>query len=199
MQTLIRFSALFCLFVAVSIQNDLIASGAEPASQQQLQSYGKLPLSFEANEGQTDPKVRFRSRGKGYDLYLTQTEAILRLTKETVKSGNETALRMKLVGANSHSKITEEEALPGKANYFIGKEPSKWKAGIPTYGKVQYENVYPGIGLIYYGNQRQLEYDFVVSPGADPKKIGLAFQGADKHSNDPNGTLVLKVNGEEDQ
>jgi hypothetical protein len=83
------------------------------------------------------------------------------------------------------------EELPGKANYFIGSDPAKWRTNIPTYAKVHYRDVYLGIDLLYYGNQRQLEYDFVVAPGADPKKIVLGFEGADKLEIDAQGDLVL--------
>jgi hypothetical protein len=84
---------------------------------------------------------------------------------------------MKLLGANPSPKMAGESALPGKVNYLIGKDPSKWRTNIPTFEKVRYEAVYPGIDLVYYGNQRQMEYDFVVAPGADPNQIRLSFAG----------------------
>src|SRR2546430_5784455 len=83
---------------------------------------------------------------------------------------------MKLVGANQAANVTALDELPGKTNYFVGNDPKKWRTDVPTYGKVKYEAVYPGIDLVYYGNQRQLEYDFVVAPGADPKAITLAVE-----------------------
>jgi hypothetical protein len=85
-------------------------------------------------------------------------------------------LRLKLVGANPAAQVTALEELPGKSNYFIGNDPKKWRTNVPNYAKVQYKDVYPGVDLVYYGNQRQLEYDFVVSPGADPKAIRLGFE-----------------------
>src|SRR5204863_3868068 len=93
--------------------------------------------------------------------------------------GKSVTLRMSLVGAARKPLVSGLDEQPGKANYFIGKDRSKWRTNVPTYAKVQYQNVYPGIDLVYYGNQRQLEYDFVVAPGADPKKIMLGFKGAD--------------------
>ena len=87
-------------------------------------------------------------------------------------------LRMKLVGANSAPKIEGSDQLPGKSNYFIGNDPSKWRRGIPQYARVNYESVYPGVNLTYYGNQGQLEYDFRVAPGADPNQIALTFEGS---------------------
>src|SRR5437879_2951264 len=158
------------------------------AGQQRLaENYGKVPLSFEANQGQTDPRVKFISRGNGYTLFLTSDEAVLALRsrqssvvssqlQKTPGHGLRTTdtLRMKLVGANEAAKVTALDELPGKSNYFIGNDPKQWRKDVPTYGRVKYEGVYPGVDLVYYGNQRQLEYDFVVAPGADPKAITLA-------------------------
>jgi hypothetical protein len=157
------------------------------------ESYGKLPLQFEANRGQTHNDVRFLSRAAGYGLYLTSDEAVLVLSKP--KTQDSVALRMSLVGAARKPAVSGLDELPGKSNYFIGKDPSKWRGNVPTYAKVHYRNVYPGIDLVYYGNQRQLEYDLVVTPGADPKKIVLGFKGADKLGIDAQGDLVLHTKG----
>jgi len=100
-------------------------------------------------------------------------------------------LRMQLVGANLNPQISGIDALPSKANYFRGNDPKQWRTNIPAYAKVKYENVYLGIDLIYYGSHRQLEYDFVVAPGADLKTIRLAFAGADKLNIEAQGDLVL--------
>ena len=151
-------------------------------------AYGKLPLYFEANKGQTDEQVRFLARGSRSTLFLTPSEAVLVFTHREV---SRTVLRMTFIGANPEPSVVGAEELPGKANYFIGSDPANWRTDVPTYAKVRYKNVYPGIDLIYYGNQRQLEYDFVVSPGADPKRIRLGFQGADKLEVDAQGDLVL--------
>ena len=175
------------------------------------ESYGKLPLHFEANRGQTDKDVRFLSRGPGYNLYLTANEAVLVLSRPNADAKRDArnaperldakaqtkpvALRISLVGAAHKAQVTGLDELPGKANYFIGKDPAKWRTNVPTYAKVRYENVYPGIDLVYYGNQRQLEYDFVVAPGADPKKIVLGFKGANKLEIDAQGELVLRAAG----
>ena len=87
---------------------------------------------------------------------------------------------MKLVNANPKAQIEGLERLPGISNYFIGNDSKKWRTSIPNFGKVQYRNVYPGIDLVYYGNQQQLEYDFMVAPGARPEMIQLAFDGEEK-------------------
>ena len=158
--------------------------------------YGRVPLSFELNEGQTDEHVKFISRRPGYTLFLTQSEAVLALRKggNEARTGTLTGkrgakpepvetqvLRIKLVGANPHAKIEGLEQLPGKANYFIGNDPKKWRTNIPTYARVRYRDVYPGIDVVYYGTgQGQLEYDFIVAPGTDPKAITLRLEGAKK-------------------
>jgi hypothetical protein len=104
-----------------------------------------------------------------------------------------TLLRMKLVGANPAPKVLGREELPSKVNYFVGHDPQQWRRNVPTYAQVKYQKVYPGVDLVYYGTQQQLEYDFVLAPGADPKAIRLAFAGADKVEVDATGDLVLHV------
>lgn len=182
------------------------------------QTYGKLPMSFEANQGQSDKQVKFLARGSGYTLFLTDTEAVLALrkvdpkVKEEKKAENRpadfkkaahsekveyTTMRMKLEGANANSPVVGLAELPGKVNYFIGNDPAKWHTNIPTYSKVQYSEVYPGINLVYYGNQAQLEYDLVVQPGADPNQIKLSFKGTEDLRTDTSGDLILRAGGGE--
>ena len=152
------------------------------------EAFGRLPLSFEPNQGQTDPAVKFLSRGRGYRVFLTQDETVLALRKQSAVGSQQSAgrspsaeartpevLRMRLVGANATATLSGVEELPGKSNYFLGKDPNRWHSNIPNYRKVAVQNVYPGIDLVYHGEQRQLEYDFVVAPGADPATIRLAI------------------------
>src|SRR5439155_18826573 len=112
-------------------------------------------------------------------------------------------LRLQLVGANPHPHIAGLEELPGKVNYFLGNDPQRWRTNIPTYAKVKYEGVYPGVDLVYYGQQGHLEYDFVVAPGVDPQVIRLAFAdlgGAELHpapTITANGDLILQTAGGE--
>ena len=169
--------------------------------------YSKLPLSFEANEGQTDPRVKFLCRGYGYALFLTSAEAVLVLQgsgkgagkpsySETTsslagKNAKPAVVRMQFLGANLSPRVRVEDQLPGKSNYLIGNDPSRWHTDIPHYAKVKYEGIYSGIDLLYYGDQHQLEYDFVVSPGADPNSIIIQFQGVDGMGIDARGDLVL--------
>jgi hypothetical protein len=105
---------------------------------------------------------------------------------------------MKLLGGNAKGRVVGLDELPGRSNYFIGNDPKKWRTNVPSYARVKYEGVYPGVDLVYYGNQRQLEYDFLVAPGADPNQIKLSFAGADGMRLDPaSGDLVLKVGEDE--
>jgi hypothetical protein len=173
------------------------------------ETYGKLSLSFEANACQTDPKAKFLSRGSGYTFFLTDSEAVLTLTKKSkstvlaAKSAGSSpkpntqsaVLRMKLIGANPAPKVTGQDELSSKVNYFIGNDPAKWRTNLATYAKVRFEEVYPSIDLIYYGNQRQLEYDFVVAPGANPARVRLEFSGANKIRLDKDGGLELEIAG----
>jgi len=184
----------------------------QPTGTRVSEAYGKLPLGFEANQGQADSQVKFLSRGSGYSFFLTPTEAVLQLrntdfgardeefngdslknanSQPTIHNPQSTVVRMKLVGANSQPQITGLEKLPGKSNYFIGNDPAKWRTNVPTYAKVKYQAVYPGVDLVYYGNQRQLEYDLVIAPHADPNVIKLGFEGIEKLRLEAQGDLVL--------
>src|SRR6267143_3574063 len=143
-----------------------VAAGAEARASE---TYGRLPLHFEANLGQTHQDVRFLARGPGYSLYLTAGEAVLILTKpnpDTKRDAHSTPERlntqaratpvlvpMSLVGAPPKPPVSGLDELPGKANYFIGNDPAKWRTNVPTYAKVHYQDVYPGIDLVYYSNQ----------------------------------------------
>ncbi len=163
--------------------------------------YGQVPVSFEANVGQTDERVRFLARGSGYTLFLTPTEAVLTLQKsvpaETADDEfdetlvHEYVVRMEMLGANKNAAVVGRTPLAGKVNYLVG-DASQWHTNVPTYGRVEYQEVYPGIDLAYYGNaQNELEYDFTVSPGADPNRIGVRFQGVDRLELDAQGDLLL--------
>lgn len=161
------------------------------------QARGRLPLSFEANAGQFDSQVRFYSRGDGYNLFLTPNEAVLALRNEKSKDGAnpQSVVRMKLAGANGSPRMEGIESLSGKSNYFIGNDSSKWRRNVASYAKVRYLGVYPGIDMVYYGVQREIEYDFIVAPGADPKTILLEFEGTRRIEIDSRGDLVLHTAG----
>jgi Calx-beta domain/Beta-propeller repeat len=154
-------------------------------------AYGNLPLAFEANQGQAASQVDFVARGSGYALALTSSDAVLALHQGT---GGD-VLHFGLVGADPSAKVVGRDELVTKTNYLIGSDPSQWRTNVPNYAKVEYQGVYPGIGLVYYGNQGQLEYDFTVAPGADPGAIRMSIQGAGSVAIDAGGNLVLHAAG----
>ena len=205
-----------------------------------VQTLLQSPMSFEANQGQTDSRVQFLSRGSGYTLFLTSTEAVLALNSShsqlaakgqsaaegfgwnptnplsigsldrtprpisqvnPKEAGKEDVLRMRLVGANPSPEISGVDETSAKSNYFIGNDRSKWRRNVSNFGKVRYAGVYPGVDLVFYGNQQQLEYDFVVAPGADPNVISLGFAQANAGSNglplhiSDDGELVAHLSG----
>lgn len=203
----------------------------ESAKAQIVRNLLQAPMSFEINQGQTDERVKFLSRGSGYTLFLTPSEAVLALNPantrlaaqgraatsgfgsnpgnplsvgyldrtpksvtgiQPVPAGREDVLQMRLLGANPQPRISGVNETASKSNYFIGKDPSKWRANVSNFAKVQYAGVYPGVDLVYYGNQRQLEYDFVVAPGVDPGAIILGFSQV----SGKNESLPLRIGAE---
>lgn len=168
-------------------------------------SYGDLPLSFEVNRGQTDARVEFFARAGGYTLYLTANEAVMSLRAPGRRSSKNdrrpsatttersSSIRMRLVGANTRARIVGLDELPGKSNYFIGSDPKKWRLNVPNYSRVKYQNAYPGLDVLFYGNGRQLEYDFIVAPGASFKPIKLSFDGARRVRLEESGDLVIET------
>ncbi len=145
-----------------------------------------LPFSFEPNVGQTDPRVKFLSRGRGVTLFVAPTETVFVTAR--------CAVRMRLVGASAEAEVQGVDPLPGQSHFLVGGDPARWRTNTPTFARVRARSVYPGIDLLHYGAEgRQLEHDFVVAPGADPGVIRLAFDGADRLRLDVNGDLVLHV------
>ncbi len=196
-----------------------------------MAALAKVPMSFEVNHGQTDKRVQFLSRGAGYTLFLTRDSAVLALpvpsSKPAKTASNKTSahplpyvgsntqfdvpdqgapraesvLNMHLVGANPQARISGLGKQLAQTNYFIGNDSAQWHKNVSNYEKVQYSAVYPGVDLVYYGNQKQLEYDFVVSPGADASAIALSFgAGPDGSKHIPlsvnhDGDLVAALEG----
>src|ERR1017187_8881166 len=160
-----------------------------------LANYGNLPLSFEENRGQADSQVRFLSRGSGYAILLAPSEVVLnvRAPGKPGQPAKQSAIRMSFPGAKSSAAIAGGERQSAVSSYFFGKDPAKWLSGIPNYSRVHYRALYPGVDLVFYGNQRQLEYDLVVAPGADPRAIRLAFDGVDGMRIDGAGGLVVST------
>jgi hypothetical protein len=156
-----------------------------------------LPLAFEKNQGQAPHGVHFLSHAPWYNVFLTRTGTVLTLQSPAMLEGpgvfaaksNKTGeafgappeiVHIKIVGASRAVESFGRNKLPGVVNYFIGSESERWRTGIPTYKAIQYRNVYPGVNLTYYGHSQQLEHDWTLAPGVDPKIIRLKIEGARK-------------------
>jgi hypothetical protein len=174
-------------------------------------SYQKLPMSFEPNRGQADPDVKFLARGSGYALLLTPTETVLGLGGSTAgpaksaqpatgaarngpdASSRGDVLRVQFMGGNRSAAIEGLDEQGGTSNYYVGNDPAKWRTNVPHYARVRYKSVYPGIDVVYYGNQTEIEHDFIIAPGADPSAIRLNIQGAKSMAFDKDGNLLLST------
>src|SRR5205823_9110120 len=166
---------------AGSAEKRILSPSAQPyeTSVSRADVFAKVSLAFVANSGQMDDQVKFMAHGAGGSLFLTGQGAVLSLSA-TEKHDRQSVVRMTMVGADSKASIEGLEILPGKSNFFIGNDIRKWRTDVPNYGKVRYREAWPDIDVIYYGNQRQMEYDFMLKPDADPDRISLRFQGADR-------------------
>jgi hypothetical protein len=186
-----------------------------PAARRSVQtSFATLPLAFEQNQGQTDAQVKYMARTRGYQLFLTSHDAVFSLRSKSsaragagrrgsrmpelnqrgmgnTREGSFSAIRMRLLNGNAAPLIAATDLLPGKSNYFRGNNPKNWHTNVSQYGRVAYQNVYPGVDLAYYGEQSKLEFDFIVSPGSDPAQINLGFSGLKGLAADPSGNLVV--------
>jgi hypothetical protein len=148
--------------------------------------WGDIPLSFEPNTGQSAAEVRYLARGNSYVLYLASGETVL-------AGKNQQPFRMKLLDARLSAPITAEGRQASTSNYFLGNDPGKWRTAVPNYDRVRYAGVYPGIDLVFYGQAGNLEYDWVLSPGADARNIRLGFEGADRVRIDKHGDLLIEI------
>jgi len=185
--------------------------------------FSNLPLAFELNRGQTDTRAQFFVRPAGMNLYLTEGGALLSMAPPPLRQQAERpserlppwqpqylpevepasepfdavrpalALRYAFAQANPHPRIEGIEPLPGRANYFIGNDPKQWRTDIPMYRRVRYYDVYPGIDVVYYGNQGRLEFDIEVAPGADLAQVRLRIEGADGLALKPDGDLDVRT------
>ena len=185
-------------------------------SSQLLSAYGDLSPSFERNQGQVNREAEYVFRASGYNVFLESRQVVLELPMSASEETNVAAaltttaaeseigtpaprpeIRMRLVGADRNTELKGIEELPGKVNYLIGNDPARWHTNVPTYSKLRQRNLYPGIDLVYYGRGQQLEYDFIVAPGADPNVIQLGFDGGASIAIDELGNLVLESSGTE--
>jgi len=171
-------------WVAADAQMSRTSSAKCQVSGSQLTRLSDLPLSFEPNVGQDPPEVRYLARGSAYTLYLGGGEMLL-------SGHSQEPMRMKMLRANLAAAIEGEGQQESTSNYFVGNDPSKWRTSVPNYGRARYRSVYPGIDLLYYGHDGKLEYDWIVSPAADPRKIRLSFEGTDQMRINKQGDLVI--------
>jgi Beta-propeller repeat len=161
-------------------------------------SFGRLPFIFEANRGQAGNTADFFARGADYSVLLEshKTEIVLSAPppgKGKDDSSSPSIVTIEFVGANRHARFEAGQPLPGKSNYILGKQSSHWLLGIPQYGQVTQKEVYRGIDLVYYGNNGNLEYDFVIAPGSDPQSLAFDVQGAQGIELTDSGDLLLRT------
>jgi len=173
------------------------AGRVDPAQRAALQSsYGRLPLAFEPNVGQADPRARFLARGAGYTLSLSPRGAVLSLASGSPRQASRRAdLGIAFARANPRATLFGQGALPGRVNYMLGSDRSRWHTGVPTFARIGYRNLWPGIGASFHGNQGRLEYDMTLAPGADPRRIGLVFGGTSSVTVERDGVLRLALPG----
>ena len=183
------------LVVAGFFFTTLLASGS-PRNLARSSLY-KFPLTFEENRGQADDQFDYVARGPGYGLYLSGLEVLLGLRHGSSPGASVEVLRMRLKGGLAAPSVRPLEPVATKSHYYRGNDPSQWVTNVPHHKRIRYSEVYPGVDLVFYGTSGNLEYDFIVSPGASWEQIRLQFEGVDDLSISPNGHLVLKLkNGE---
>jgi hypothetical protein len=217
---------MLCLFMGAALMpvsathatHGTLSETTDPATEARTASAAErleaLPMIFEPNVGQADDRVKFIARGRGYTAFVTETGVVLGLNGKRggpslgagldVESEGPAApprsVTLRWPGADLASRSGHAEGenrLEGKINYLVGDDPANWKTDVPTFERVRYEGVYPGVDLVLYGNGRSLEYDFVVAPGADPRAVAMEFEGADSVKLDESGDLVIRVGDEE--
>ena len=170
------------------------------ASQQDMAAMktaiSKLPLVFEPNRGQTDSRVKYIARSSGYNVFLTSPSSAVMAFRTSADRKDTARVTMNLAGANAAAKDQPQDA-SGTSSYYVGNDRSKWIKGIPTYAKLRYNDIYPGIDVVYQGDNNRFRYDFEVRPGADPKSIRLSYDGANGLRLNEKGEVVVALNGGE--
>jgi hypothetical protein len=201
----LRFRSLGLALLAVAAAGVLLQIGPAQASskkagqstasaskQQALVAYGKLPLAFTVNAGQTDARVRYSAQGAGFSVFLTRREAMLSLQRSgKQRRGRGVALALRFLGSDRNVAIRGERPGPGRVNYLLGNDPAKWRTGLRTYERVVYRNLWPGVDMVFAGQNGTLKYEFLVRPGARVRDIRLAYRGAKRLSLDRRGNLRL--------
>ena len=186
---------LFLLAAALCLQVSLHGQQSVATSAARLRG---LPVSFEENHGQVDSQVRYLAHVGHGTIYFTSAETVLALSShDSQKKPELSVLKLKWIGANPRAQMTAEHPLPGRINYLIGRDPSQWHTGIPTYGRVRYRGLFPGVDAVFYGKEGEIEYDLVLAPGVNPAKISFALDGSSSLQIANNGDLVLKLQNAE--
>jgi hypothetical protein len=181
-------------FSAILASPTARANGTEemsrhPGGRALVDSYTPSLLRFEPNVGQADPRFPFLARARGFDLLVAPAETVL----DYSPGSSSEAVHLTLVGANPDATVEGRDLLRSKSNYFIGSDPRQWRTGVPHYGRLVTSEVYPGVSLLYYGNEGQLEYDLVVTAGADPRQIRYTVRGVEAMRLDEIGNVLLQT------
>jgi hypothetical protein len=186
---------IFLLALIICLHISLVAQRSLNNPTARLNS---LPISFEENHGQIDFGVRYLAHVGNNAVYFTPGEAVLALySRDSQKKPAVSVLRMKWIGANPHPEMLAERPLPGRMNYLIGTDPANWHTNLPTFARVRYHGLFPGVDAVFYGKNGEIEYDLVLAPGRSPKTISFGLEGAQSMRLASNGDLVLKLaNGE---
>ncbi len=179
--------SLCLLFSAVAAEENKSVSQAVGVDDHQ-------PLSFEQNQGQAAAGFDYLARGRGHIVLVNRDSATLLLPKKRISNHSTSTVRIRLLGTRVGATARASEPLLIRTNYLIGNDPRHWNTNVPNYGRVAYQRVYPGVDLVYYGKNGELEFDFAVAPGADPRAIHLTLEGAEASATS-NGDLVLRANG----
>ena len=202
---LLRFRSLWLALLAVAASGVLLQLGPAEASskkarrstafatkQEALAAYGRLPLAFTPNVGQTDPRVRYSAEGAGFSVFLTRRQAMLSLQPlDEQRRGRGVALALRFLGSNPNVAVRGERPGPGRVNYLLGNDPAKWRSGLRTYERIAYRNLWPGVDMVFAGQNGELKYEFLVRPGARVRDIRLAYRGAERLTLDRLGNLRI--------
>ena len=161
------------------------------SEQEALDAYGKLPLSFVPNKGQTDEAVRYYAQGAGYGFFFTKEGATLSFAEGKGRGGH--ALALEFLGANPHPTLTAQERLSGEVNYLQGNDPTKWRQGLPTHAELHYGGLWPGIDMAVRGEGGNLKYEFHLKPGSSVEDVRLGYRGAEGLSVGAGGELLVRT------
>jgi hypothetical protein len=182
-------AALGFLAIVLAVSHQIGPLSAPLTKQRAGATHAKLPLSFVPNRGQTDRSVRYYAEGKGFGFYFTDRKAVLAFNK----GGHGAALQLRFLGASPAATLHAERARGGRVNYVTGHDPARWQTGLPTYGQLAYQRLWPGIDMRFRGTGTQLKYEFLLSPGANAERIRLAYAGADGLSLSRSGDLLVRT------